>query len=56
MFFGQNLIDITIKIGQCNQKPKVYHLVLKIDISYSKNGFLFIFLFYTYPMVYANGV
>ena len=48
---GQDLIDITLKTGQCVEEPKKYYLVLKVAIFSLKDRFPFIALFYPHLMV-----
>ena len=48
---GQDLINVILEVGRCVGELKKYYLVLEIVISSFKARFLFIALFYLYPMV-----
>ena len=46
-----DLINVTLKAGQCIGKRKKYYLVLKVAVSSSENYYPFIALFYSSPIV-----
>ena len=50
-FLGQDLVNITLEVGQCVGQPKRYYLVLKMAVSSLESYLLFIILFYPHLMV-----